>query len=261
MGSIFCGLAVSFRIQLAPAVAFAVLYICRSNWRARTPAVAAGLLLPIVGFGLVDWFTWSYPFQSFTRNFWVNVIEQRSLVYGTEPWYWYEVVLAKHFGPMLLFALLGVRRSPFLGWLALIILLSHSVIGHKEARFLYPLTPMVITLAALGIVEVAEAARTFGQTATLARSRRRCGVDHLRAKFGFPRIGCGFPRLLVESLRKPSRHGPTQPRPERMRRRHVSFSLVRERRLCTLASACSDRAHDGNFRMEGNQQLQFRLVG
>jgi GPI mannosyltransferase 3 len=160
---IFCGLAVSLRIQLAPAVAFAVFYICRSNWRARTPAVAAGLLLPIIGFGVVDWFTWSYPFQSFIRYFSVNLIQHRSSIYGTEPWYWYEVILAKNFGPMLLFALLGVRRSPFLGCLALIILVSHSVIPHKEARFLYPLTPLIITLAALGIVEVTEAVRTLGR--------------------------------------------------------------------------------------------------
>lgn len=159
---IFCGLAVSLRIQLAPAVLFAVLYICRSNWRARTLFVSAGFLLPMIAFGLVDWFTWSYPFQSFIRYFSVNLLQHRSAIYGTEPWYWYGLILAKHFGPVLVFALLGVRRSPFLGWMALIILASHSVIPHKEARFLYPMAPMIITLAALGIVEMTEAARSLG---------------------------------------------------------------------------------------------------
>jgi phosphatidylinositol glycan class B len=36
----------------------------------------------------------------------------------------------------------------------LVILASHSVLAHKEARFLYPLMPMVVTLAALGVAEI-----------------------------------------------------------------------------------------------------------
>ncbi len=112
-------------------------------------------MLPILAFGIVDMLTWSYPFQSFVRYFWVNVVEGRSMVYGVEPWYWYVVVLLGTMGPMLIFAMVGVRRSPFLGWVALIILVSHSALSHKEVRYLYPLVPIVITLAALGIAEIA----------------------------------------------------------------------------------------------------------
>lgn len=56
---------------------------------------------------------------------------------------------------MVVLALFGVRRSSFLGWIAFIILLSHSVVSHKEERFIYPLAPLILTLAALGIVEIA----------------------------------------------------------------------------------------------------------
>jgi hypothetical protein len=156
LAGLFCGLAVSLRIQLAPAVAFAALYFCRRNWRKGLPAVSAGLLLPVLGFGLVDAFTWSYPFQSFLLYYWVNIVKGRAAFYGTEPWYWYLLKMAMHFGPMLILALLGVRRSPFLGWIALLILVPLSAISHKEVRFIYPLVPITITLAALGIGEIAD---------------------------------------------------------------------------------------------------------
>jgi len=157
LAGLFCGLAVSLRMQLAPAVAFAAIYFCIPNWKKRGPVLAAGLLLPVVVFGLVDAITWSYPFQSYIRYLWVNFGERRSLMYGTEPWYWYLTSLVRLLGPMLLLALAGVRRSPFLGWVAFIIIASHSLLAHKEARFLYPVIPILLTLAALGLTEIARA--------------------------------------------------------------------------------------------------------
>ena len=157
LAGLFCGLAVSLRMQLAPAVAFTAIYFCIPNWRRRGPALAVGLLLPVIVFGLVDAITWSYPFQSYILYLWVNFGERRSLMYGTEPWYWYLTSLWRLLCPMLLLALAGVRRSPFLGWVALIIIASHSLLAHKEARFLYPVIPTLLTLAALGLIEIATA--------------------------------------------------------------------------------------------------------
>lgn len=156
LAGLLCGLAMSLRIQLLPAVALAAVYFCRAHWRAKLPPVLAGIFLPPVIFGVVDAITWSYPFQSFFRYFWVNVIEGRSELYGTEPWYWYLAILLAHLGPILFLALLGVRRSPFLGWMAFTILASHSLLAHKEVRFIYPLMPILITLAALGTMEIAK---------------------------------------------------------------------------------------------------------
>jgi phosphatidylinositol glycan class B len=159
LAGLFCGLAVSLRVQLGPAVGVAAIYFCRSDWRRRVPVVAAGLLLPILGFGLVDAITWTHPFQSFYLYFWVNLIEGKSNSFGVEPWYWYLGRLVKHLGPLLLFACIGIRRSPFLGWIALTILVSHSFISHKEIRFLYPMMAIVTTLAALGMVDCANMLR------------------------------------------------------------------------------------------------------
>jgi hypothetical protein len=153
LAGILCGLAASLRIQLIPAVAVAALYFCFPRWRQRIPAVLAGLALPVLAFGLVDAFTWSYPFQSFILNFRVNVFEGRSLIYGVDPWYWYLPELLYLLGPVIVFLWKGGRRSPFLAVMFLVIVGSHSLLGHKELRFIYPAIPMAIPLASIGFVE------------------------------------------------------------------------------------------------------------
>jgi len=150
---IFLGIAASLRIQLIPAVAFAVIYFCYRHWRQRIPAVVAGLSLPILAFGLVDKLTLSYPWQSFVRYFQVNVTEGRSLRYGTLPWYAYLEVAVILLGPVVLLLWHGARRSPFLAVVVLIVIVSHSFLSHKEIRFIYPILPLGITLGAIGFVE------------------------------------------------------------------------------------------------------------
>jgi zinc transporter ZupT len=167
LAGIFCGLAMSLRIQLAPAVALAALYFCYPNWRKRILPLAAGLLLPVVGFGLVDAVTWSHPFQSFlvyyrvhARELAVSSLPSTDVVEGAHNiplWYLYLRVLCAHLGPVGFLVLMGIRRSPLLGWVALIHLAFHSFYGAGEVRYLYPLVPLEITLAALGIMEFAPA--------------------------------------------------------------------------------------------------------
>ena len=164
LAGVLCGLAVSLRVQLLPVVVFSALYFCCGKWRERVPMVAAGILLPLCLFGAVDWVTWSHPFQSFYLYFWINLVEGRSAIYGTQPWYWYVVQLLQHLGPLAILALAGIRRSPFLGWTAFILLLSHSVIPHKEMRFLYPLLPILMTLAGLGFAEIVQTISSLRKT-------------------------------------------------------------------------------------------------
>jgi GPI mannosyltransferase 3 len=153
LAGLFCGFAVSLRMQLAPAIGFAIVSFCYREWRNKVYSLALGFALPVIGFGLVDAASWSYPFQSFIRYFAINVIEGRSLFYGTQPWYWYMTILTKHMWPVLILAIFGVRRCPFLGWVIAIILASHSFLSHKEIRFIYPAVPLLIVLSAVGIVE------------------------------------------------------------------------------------------------------------
>jgi hypothetical protein len=156
LAGLCCGVAVALRVHLGPAVLIAAVYFAHRQWRRRGLPLAAGLAIPVLAFGLVDALTWSRPFQSFYLNFWENIVDRRAELFGVVPWHWYAIVLMQMLGLMLAFALAGVRRSPFLGWIALTILATHSVVPHKELRFIYPMLPMAITLAALGLVESAD---------------------------------------------------------------------------------------------------------
>ena len=106
-------------------------------------------------FGAVDWITWSYPWQSFILYYKENVVsgpgKELTLV---QPWYWYLLVLLVLLGPAILLLFHGARRSPFLAIFCAIVVVSHSVIPHKEIRFIYPILAPAITLAAMGIVDL-----------------------------------------------------------------------------------------------------------
>jgi hypothetical protein len=159
LAGIFCGLALALRPQLAPAVGFAALYFCYPNWRKRTLPLATGLLLPVMCFGLVDMVTWKSPFHSYVSYYFSDV--RRGVPtpnrFRRMPWHWFIDVLLMHLGPVCFLVVMGIRRSPFLGWVALIVLASHSIFHHKELRWIYPLMPLEITLAALGVMEIVTA--------------------------------------------------------------------------------------------------------
>jgi len=149
------GIAACVRMQYVPAVAFAVLYFCHKKWAARAPALFLGLLVPVITFGVVDAFTWSYPFHSYLRYFPVAVFSGRNSLYGTEPWYIFFFALWRTMWPLILLAAAAVRRNALLVWVAAIIVVSHSAITHKEFRFIYPALPLIVILAAMGFVEIA----------------------------------------------------------------------------------------------------------
>lgn len=152
-----CGTTIALRIHLLPAVIVAAVFICRRD-RRKWLHLITGILLPILVFGLVDAFTWSYPFQSLWKNAWVNVVEDKSSQFGVSPWYGYVFPIIKNWSlavvPMALLAFLGARRSPILAWIAIVILLTHSAIAHKEYRFIYPAILIAIVLAGLGCAEL-----------------------------------------------------------------------------------------------------------
>ena len=88
-------------------------------------------------------------FEYYVPNFYVYLIQnlygdiER---YGTMPYYYYLVLITKHFYfPFGLFFLISflicilINRNNILVWLCLPFFLIHSYIGHKELRFLFPI--------------------------------------------------------------------------------------------------------------------------
>ena len=153
------GCCLVFRIQLAPAIGIGVMLL---GWRhpgARLVPLCLGAAVPLLLSGLLDWATLGRPFQSIWLYFWVNAVGGAADTFGTAPWYRYLTFLFSAWAPLLLpvlgMAVLGARRAPVMGTVALAIVVTFSMVGHKEYRFLYPALPLLVTLVGIGSAEVA----------------------------------------------------------------------------------------------------------
>jgi GPI mannosyltransferase 3 len=154
------GLTFALRFHLGPALAVAAFGICgwRQSYR-RWLALVAGACIPILGLGLLDWATLGVPFKSIFINVWVNLALGVSAEAGKEPFYTLWVLPFDIWGPIgfvavLGSAVLGARRLPLLAAVVLTIMATHSLISHKEYRFIYPALPLVMILAGLGTGEL-----------------------------------------------------------------------------------------------------------
>lgn len=172
IGGSLLGLTFVIRFQLAPAilvVAFACLLA--NGWRRTLPAATATVLIILAG-GMLDWISLGTPFQSVWLNFVVNAIEGKSSQYGVQPAYWFALVYTdvwSVFLPLMLVMIIaGTPRAPLLLTLALVIIASHSLIAHKEYRFVYPALPFLLTLASIGVARLVEGATQVHRTVAMA---------------------------------------------------------------------------------------------
>ena len=155
LAGLLLGIAIGLRIQMIPAVGMVCLWFFFSRRRQSILPIAAGFLLSFLAFGLTDLLTGRLFFGSYIQDFRVNLIADKASQYGTSPWYWYFEVLILFLGPAVLLLWQGARRTPFLATIALCVFLCHSFIAHKEVRFLFPILPMILTLAAIGAADYA----------------------------------------------------------------------------------------------------------
>jgi GPI mannosyltransferase 3 len=150
------GLTLVVRIQLGPAVALAALWICRSAIWGRTLPMICGGVIPLCALGIVDALTWGSPFQSIWLYVWLNT--DISAAFGASPFY---ALIGQAFinwsvfgGLIVVLAVLGVRRLPVIGIAIVAIVVTFSLVAHKEPRFLYPAEPLILTLVGIGSAEL-----------------------------------------------------------------------------------------------------------
>jgi phosphatidylinositol glycan class B len=150
-------LTVLLRPQLGPAVMIAGLWIGGfADWRRYFPLLVSGVGA-IVIFGLIDWLTLGAPFQSIYRYVVVNsagvaaafgVLNSRYYI-GSEAVLWGLALV-----PIIVTAAVGTRQLPLLAVIGGVILITFSVVGHKEDRFIYPAIPLVFILCGTGTSEI-----------------------------------------------------------------------------------------------------------
>lgn len=188
------GLAAAIRPHLAPGAAVAWLWFVARAPRARLPVALLGAALPVLVFGIVDWATHGRPFESLLVNLRFNVGEGHSLDWGWLPKHFYAVYLWRTWTPAVALAfgalwLLSLRRAPLPALVALAILGSHALIGHKEYRFIYPALPLLLVGVAVGAAVAIERLPLAGRRAATGTAAAAftaaslfAGLDFHRAK-------------------------------------------------------------------------------
>jgi hypothetical protein len=98
------------------------------------------------------------PFQWAVESVRINIVENRAAAYGLSPVTGYLTLFGFYWNlalvPLLLLAWLGAKRYPVLAWMAVVHLLFHSLIGHKEYRFVLLTAALLVILAAIGTADL-----------------------------------------------------------------------------------------------------------
>lgn len=150
ISGVLCGIVAGLRIHYMPALlAIAWFILVR---RDRNPvgvvwAVGAGAASFSL-FGFADWITWGVPFVSYLRAIEVNIFYGVAAQFGVMPAHYYVAVFPFGIALIVLAALDWKRTKWFLIPVA-IILFTHSMIGHKEPRFVFAIH--TLTVAAIAV--------------------------------------------------------------------------------------------------------------
>lgn len=163
LSAFLLGLSIVMRIQMA---ALVLPVLAWRAWETRDRRAwlrtGAGLGLAALPLAVTDWVSWGWPFASAYNNIRRNWVDSVASFYGVSPWYDYLPRLLENFGDresILLFGLALLALAGFLSrplgretralWLGgALYLLAHSLIPHKETRFLVPAYPLAFLAAA-----------------------------------------------------------------------------------------------------------------
>jgi hypothetical protein len=153
VGGALLALGFVFRFQYAPAIAVLALGACWGHWRNLIPLVAGGFIA-LAFAAVADAAHGVVPFAWLIANIQQNLLYDRAAEFGVTPaitylysfWMMWSVAIV-----LLLFAIWqGWRHAPLLLATAVANIAFHSLIGHKEYRFIFLSVALFIIIAALG---------------------------------------------------------------------------------------------------------------
>ena len=175
-GGALLAFAVIFRFHYAVAAGVFVVLALANDWKRWGWLIAGGLPVVILT-SMVDLAMGQWPFQWVWTNVQLNLIEGRSAIFGVQPptyflaqiwgqWRWLSL-------PIAVLAIESGRQYRPLLYAAIFNLAVHSLVGHKEYRFIELTSASLVLLAALGSVNAwrwleRRSGKTSSATATLA---------------------------------------------------------------------------------------------
>lgn len=155
LAGLLFGLAFVVRYASLPLLIVPSLSLLSAPRRRHLGAFLLGLSFPVAVTALSDWYSWGFPLATFVHYVDVNVVHGYASSHGTMPWWFYLDQLWQLFRwPLLLVALTWVfalRRHWLILVATLLPLISYSLFGHKEMRFILPVLPLLLASLALGL--------------------------------------------------------------------------------------------------------------
>ena len=156
-GGAMLAFAVVLRFHFAVAAGVFVLLALTNDWK-RWGWLIAGAIPVVVLSGAVDLMMGQWPFQWIWTNVQLNLIEGRSAAFGVQSPTFFLTAIWGQWGwltvPIALLAMEAGRQYRPLLYAAVFNLAVHSLIGHKEYRFIELTTAALVLLAAIGSVTV-----------------------------------------------------------------------------------------------------------
>lgn len=137
---------------------FLWLYFVNRSSLVRLTQMLQGFFVILILSTVIDY--WGYGEWTFVpwTYFHVNLILGKAADFGVTPWWdYFKLLLVKVPGPTGLVLILGTlyfcvtRPKNILTWAAVPFIIGHSMVGHKELRFLFPIAAVctLMTLVAL----------------------------------------------------------------------------------------------------------------
>ena len=180
------GLGVVVRLQYAPFAAVLALTVLRLDWRSWGQLALGGLVAALIG-GISDLGMGRWPFEWIWVNLAYNLGDSRAARFGESGPLEYARLLLLHLGPAAPFILAGAVLSPprYRPLVLAIVanLVFHSLIAHKEYRFVWLSTFLIVVLAAIASVSL---------TQRLAEARGRSLAPWMLAALGLVWLGASL---------------------------------------------------------------------
>lgn len=156
------GLALPIRPQSAPLIIGLMAILASEKRWVDLRRYGVALIAAFVAGGLLDWITWGVPFASMWRYIDFNLIHSGSADFFTsQPAGFYLEHLARAIGPGAILVLVGLVGAL---WVVpkhvanvVAFVIAHSLIAHKELRFLFPVVPYALAVSAVGMAVVLDA--------------------------------------------------------------------------------------------------------
>jgi hypothetical protein len=150
-------LALLLRFHYGPALAVFAMITVGRRWDQWKQLIAGGLIV-LAGSGLVDAAMGQLPFSWIASNINENLIKGGANRFGVSGPYFYFYIMEERWGslaPVLaVLPLYVARRYPGLLCAAIVNLLIHMAIGHKEFRFIWLTVEILLVLSAIASVSL-----------------------------------------------------------------------------------------------------------